>query len=269
MAFIVNTNYHNALVEALNPQTSMQTTPPLSLSFQPQVDMKSGRVLGYEALLRWFDPLFGAIHPEKCIEIVNFYNLTHSLNQWLVMEAIRHLAYIHTDQHIAINICAKALDMSFAQDLFKNIINAKYDPSRLHIEITEHKAPKSFIELSKTVTWLRRQGIKVALDDFGTGNATMKYLTYMDFDTIKIDKSYVQGIDVDSSKKLTLGCLLNLLEASGATLLAEGVETEGEAETLNDMGIQLAQGYLFGRPQSLSHHFDKTPKKAATVSRLF
>jgi EAL domain-containing protein (putative c-di-GMP-specific phosphodiesterase class I) len=98
--------------------------------------------------------------------------------------------------------------------------------------------------------------------NFGTGHATMTYLTYVDFDTIKIDKSYIQGIDQDKTKRDILKHLLSLIEISDADVLVEGVETEGEADILKKLGLTLAQGYFYGRPSSLAEITDNEVLKA-------
>mgnify|MGYP000594290695 CR=1 FL=1 len=251
MAFIINSKYKDALLKAFHPVYGSQKVGALSLFFQPQVDLKTREVVGYEALLRWFDPTFGYVSPEKCLEIADFYRLTNDFNRWLIVQAVAGLQEISQHRHIAINLCAASLTLELAHDLLHALLKAKCDPSRLHIEITEHKAPKSFKELASTVAWMHNQGMRVALDDFGTGHATVRYLTYVDFDMIKIDKSYIQDIDKDRTKREILSHTLSLISASGASVLAEGVENEAEVAVLEDFNIPYAQGYLFGRPMSL------------------
>lgn len=248
MVFILNSKYKDALLDAVSPRKD-NTFGPLSLFLQSQVSLSDDQVVGFEALIRWFDPDFGYINPERCIEIADFYKLTPQLNSWIVGEAVKVLTNLHPSCHIAINICANALTIDLGREILRTLLNHGCDPGRMCIEITEHQKPQNLKNLGATCAWLKRQGIKIALDDFGSGHATMEYLKYIDFDMIKLDKSYLEGLCRNTERYRILLDVVSVLNVTGADILCEGVESLEKADILKEIGISFAQGYLFGRPE--------------------
>lgn len=249
MAEISEQRYRDSLLHALMLHPALPHNP-LFLMYQKKIDLNTGNVAGYEALLRWVHKDAGYISPEICLQIAEAYDLSRELHMWVVHQACFDMRRSKSLQ-VAVNICPALLDKQMAEDIMEIIYEMGISPDRLHIELTEHNPPKNMFELAKNVAWLRQRGVKVALDDFGTGHATMSYLAKVDLDYVKIDKSYVQGIGFDPDKKAMFKNLLSLISVTGAKVIAEGVEDQDDLNTLTDLGVDQAQGYFFDKPQAI------------------
>jgi len=264
MAFIVNSDQKQILEGIFHNASNLQER--LSLYFQPKVNLKTGEVIGYEALMRCLGGDLGYTTPERILEMAAFYGLTDDLNRWVVTQTCQALKEIPSI-HVAMNICPQSLTKEFALFTLETLLKEGISPSRLQMEITEQNKASDLKTLAHTISWLRRQGITIALDDFGTGHATMEYLINLDLDLVKIDRSYVQGIENDKGKRTTLKAMINLIQTCDVPILCEGIENKEQQKVLKSLGIEWGQGYYLGMPTSLDELKETilAPTKTAKV----
>ena len=219
------------------------------LLFQPQVEFKSGRLVGAEALIRWDHPEFGLISPAEFIPIAESSGLICEIGRWTLLEACTEAAVWPAELSIAVNVSAIQFDRSDIElDVRNALSSSKLPPSRLCIELTEsafldHGGPS----LSK-MRALRETGVGIALDDFGTGYSSMSYLADLPLDKLKIDQSFVRRMNGNPSVFEIVRAIVSLARGLNLQVVAEGIETEQEAEALYRLGCETGQGYLFGRP---------------------
>jgi diguanylate cyclase (GGDEF)-like protein len=223
------------------------------LHYQPIVDAKTGLVCAVEALVRWRHPVKGLVPPDQFIPLAEETGLIIPMGEWILQKACADAATWPDDITVAVNLSAIQFKRGNLFDVILcALIESGLRPGRLELEITETVLLANEQEFLTTIRQLKNVGITFALDDFGTGYSSLSYLTKFPFDKIKIDRSFTQGIgsrsDCDAiiSSVLTLACGLNI------SITAEGVETEDQAALLRNAGVDLLQGYLFGRPARLA-----------------
>lgn len=233
------------------------------LYFQPQIDIRNNKIRGFEALVRWIKGK-ELIPPNKFIPIAEETGLIVELGEWILMEACcknREWERLYnTDVIISVNISVIQLNhRSFVQYVKKVLEVSGMKPECLELEITESMFIGSFEESVSKLNELRQLGIKIALDDFGTGYSSLNYLQNLPIDTLKIDKTFIDGIsNLDKSKDI-VGAIINLIQSLGLNTIAEGVETKEQLKYLTQNGCENVQGYIFSRP---------VPEKEA-VNKLF
>jgi diguanylate cyclase (GGDEF)-like protein len=223
-------------------------------AYQPKIAFGSGRVMGLEALFRWRDPRAGLQAPATIASAFDDFELASVLGETMV-EAV--LTDLRRWLDAGVDIGRVAVNASPAE--FRNLHYAE----RLLDQLAAHRVPATALELEITETalladsdgrvlnalqTLRAAGMTIALDDFGTGFSSLAHLRRFPVDTLKIDQSFVGGIDAERGDRAIVEAVLRLGEALGLTTVAEGVETESQAAFLRGRGCKLAQGYLFARP---------------------
>ncbi len=222
------------------------------LHYQPVVDAKTNRVCAVEALIRWRHPVRGLVPPDQFIPLAEETGLIVPMGEWILQQACTDAAIWPDDITIAVNLSAVQFKRS---DLFDVILCALVEsglkPGRLELEITETMLLENEQEFLTTIRQLKNVGITISLDDFGTGYSSLSYLTKFPFDKIKIDRSFTQGMGKRSDCDAVISSVLTLARGLGIAITAEGVETEEQATLLRDAGVNLLQGYLFGRPVPL------------------
>ena len=219
------------------------------LHYQPVVDAKTRTLCGVEALVRWRHPAKGLIGPDKFIPLAESTGLIVPLGEWILRRACADAASWPAHVKLAINISA----IQFKKDdLFEVILSTLVEtgltPARLELEITETSLLENQEAHLTTIRQLKNLGISMALDDFGTGYSSVNYLANFPFDKIKIDKSFTQGVLSRRDCKAVVASTLALAQGLGTVTTAEGVETEEQLEYMRAAGVDLVQGYLFGRP---------------------
>lgn len=223
----------------------------LALVFQPKVDLASGRLVGAEALMRWQDTAGTAISPSKFIPIAEESGLIVELGRWALIRGCQEAASWPDACRIAINVSPVQFALS---DVVAEVTNALavsgLPPQRLEIEITESLFVDSHSSVGESLERLRALGVTVALDDFGTGYSSLHYLARLPIDTIKIDQSFTRRLIIDPAADATVQAIVSLARAHRKHLVAEGIETLEQAELLRHFGCDVAQGYLYGRPES-------------------
>jgi diguanylate cyclase (GGDEF)-like protein/PAS domain S-box-containing protein len=221
----------------------------LELHYQPVIDAKTREPCGVEALVRWRHPQMGLIPPAQFIPLAEETGLIAPLGEWVLQRACADAARWPAHIKVAVNLSALQFRKS---DLLEVILCALVDsglpPERLELEITESVLLESDADPLAVIRRLKNIGVSLALDDFGTGYSSLSYLTKFPFDKIKIDKSFTQNL----SKRPECTAIILSVQALASGLniqtTAEGVETEQQFSVLCETGVDLAQGYLFGRP---------------------
>jgi EAL domain-containing protein (putative c-di-GMP-specific phosphodiesterase class I) len=222
--------------------------------FQPKVDLKSGQLVGFEALLRWQDGERGFQLPQTIEEAFKEYELASeigALMQRRVFEQIRDWLDRGVDfGRISLNGApAEFLRDDYAERLL--LLLAQYDiPANfIEVEVTEHALmDRSSRYVERALTMLKRAGVTVALDDFGTGYSSLSHLRDFPVDVVKVDKSFVQAINSDSEIAAIVGAVINLASSLDMQSVAEGIETEQQLTLLRSMGCRVGQGFALGAP---------------------
>jgi diguanylate cyclase (GGDEF)-like protein/PAS domain S-box-containing protein len=223
------------------------------LHYQPVVDAKSRTLCGVEALVRWRHPDKGLVGPDKFVPLAESTGLIVPLGEWILRRACADAASWPAHVKLAINISA----IQFKKDnlfevILSTLVQTGLAPERLELEITETSLLENQEAHLTTIRQLKNLGISMALDDFGTGYSSVNYLANFPFDKIKIDKSFTQGVLNRRDCKAVVASTLALAQGLGTVTTAEGVETEEQLEYMRAAGVDLVQGYLFGRPVPIS-----------------
>jgi diguanylate cyclase (GGDEF)-like protein/PAS domain S-box-containing protein len=228
----------------------------LSLALQPVVDLpgrRSGPAAwhGFEALVRWQDGDVWRL-PDEFIPLAEESGLIAGLGTWVMRTAVHELARWPGGEELTMAVNVSPLQMEkdgFADDVLRLLETEGVAPRRLVLEITEQTAVQDLGRTASRLGPLRDRGVHVAIDDFGTGYSSMRYLTRLPVDALKIDRQFVDGLGARRDDEVLVTTMLRLAADLGLDVVAEGVETELQAEILRGHGCHLAQGFLFARPQ--------------------
>jgi diguanylate cyclase (GGDEF)-like protein len=219
------------------------------LFYQPILNVATGSIEGLEALLRWEHPELGEIDPDLFIGIAEERALIHDIGMWVLRQACRDAAAWQQPVTVAVNFSPiQFLRPGLAGRVASVLSETGLDPHRLEIEVTENvllSQPEQALNIFRE---LKQLGVRISLDDFGTGYSSLSYFRKFPFDKVKIDRSFVSDLDGFSSKEIVRS-VLELSRSLGIAVVAEGVETTVQLNTLRELGCQLVQGYLVSRPQ--------------------
>jgi len=218
--------------------------------FQPILSLQDGRLLGFEALARWFDAELGSVSPAKFIPLAEERGIIAPLTESLLLQAARSAADWPEDLFLSFNLSSVQLvDLSTASNI-KNILRrAGLAPHRLEIEVTETAMMSDPDTAAMIIGELHQAGIRIAMDDFGTGQSSLGRLRELKLDKVKIDRAFVMAIGEDKTAEHIVRAIIELCAGLELTVVAEGIEELRQAERLKSYGCQAGQGYLFGRPQ--------------------
>ncbi|HUN94777.1 MAG TPA: EAL domain-containing protein [Bradyrhizobium sp.] len=216
-----------------------------AVHFQPVADLASGRIVGCEALLRWFHSTKGAISPADFIPIAEDSGIICALGAWVLETACRAAVDWPSQIRLAVNLSPiQVQEEGFVAKIDHILAQTHFPAERLELEITEAVLMRDHERTSQVLHQLRARGIKMVLDDFGTGYSSLSYLHSFDFDKIKIDRSFVRNM-VESEASLSIvQSIIGLAMACGLRTTAEGVETESQRKLLTALGCKEMQGYL-------------------------
>lgn len=250
-----NTTIRNLLRQALKHDE-------LSLAYQPIVELATGRWIGAEALMRWNRPRGETISPDIFIPIAEKSGLMPALGEHLIRMIERDTPALfarHPDFHIALNFCAEDFCTSnFPARLKAAMQHIGAKPRNLQVEVTE----RVFMHLDSatpSIDELRRLGVAIAIDDFGTGFSSLSYLTRLQFDYLKIDKTFVNTVETGAITSKIVEHIIEMSKSLGIAMIAEGVETRAQADYLRERGVHYAQGWLYAKAMPIRELLERLP----------
>jgi diguanylate cyclase len=225
----------------------------LSLHYQPQCEAATGRVLSFEALLRWTHPELGSVPPDRFIPVAEDCGLIVPIGAWVLEEAARQVAAWRKDGFDDLRVAVNVSPVQFVRDDFTVHIEEMLERyglegRHLEIELTERLIVRDLKRASKRLSALRALGVTVSIDDFGAGYSSLSYLTHLPVDVLKVDRSFINALSTDSDASRIIQAIVSLAHAFGLSVVAEGVETDAQLQVLNALGCERTQGYLLGRP---------------------
>lgn len=221
--------------------------------YQPKIDLSTGRVIGAEALLRWPSELGDVWLPDTFIDLAEETGLIRDINAAGFPRIAAFAAKLNrgreTPLNIAVNISAAAFLHGDLPDVLARALEAaNFDPRWITLELTEGLMAESSPELLAVFGATREKGFGLSIDDFGTGYSSLRYLDSFPITEIKLDRSFVAGLAGEGPKRIIAEAVVRIGAALGINVVAEGIETEADAQVLRDLGCPTGQGYLFGRP---------------------
>ena len=223
----------------------------LRMVYQPKVALKDGSLVRVEALVRWDDPVLGAVEPSRFVPLAEEHGLIDELTQWGLRTILKQ--WLDWRDHgidtcIAFNISALSLESLDFPDLVERLCRALGVPTdRLVLELTEG-ATQPLIKLMDTLTRFRIKGIGLAIDDFGTGYSSLMQLRQLPFTEVKIDQAFIADAERSRDCRLIIQSIADLAHGLGLTATAEGVETLQQLRLVRELGCDVAQGYLISPP---------------------
>jgi diguanylate cyclase (GGDEF)-like protein len=224
----------------------------LEVYYQPQVEADSGRVIGAEALLRWHHPELGMVSPLDFIPLAEDSGMILAIGRWVLETACRQAVSWHAESGrlltVAVNLSPRQFEQPDLVEMIEDVLERTgLAPQELEIEVTEGVLIRNFDGAIENLTDLKTRGIKVAIDDFGTGYSSLSYLMKFPIDRLKIDRSFIAGLEADVGNRVIVSSIVDMTDRMGIELLAEGVETAAQKEILLANRCRFMQGYLFGK----------------------
>jgi diguanylate cyclase (GGDEF)-like protein len=221
----------------------------LSIFFQPLVDLETGRIRSFEALVRWFHPEKGELRPDEFIPVAEETGAIITLGNWITAQAAKAAAQWPADITIAVNLSPVQIKApGAALGMLGALREAKLPPSRLELEITETVLLDHSQNTENFISELADAGVRFALDDFGTGYSSLGYLNKYPFSKIKVDRSFVSGINQGKKSDAIIRAVSGMGATLGMEIVAEGLETIEQVRAVSEAGCTLGQGYYFSRP---------------------
>ncbi|MDH3355383.1 MAG: EAL domain-containing protein [Chromatiales bacterium] len=222
----------------------------LFMVYQPQVDSATGKTVGFEALIRWINPELGFVGPDQFIPLLEENGMIHSVGEWIIKDVARFIQSGESQGcRVSINLSARQCSQVGLGDFIQDVVDAfELDPSLIEFELTESMLIDDFDRSTVLINKLKKMGCTIALDDFGTGYTSMSYLTRLNIDVIKIDRSFVTGIDSDENLRKIVYAIIGMSQSLEIENVIEGVETPEELATVQSLGGNIIQGYLYSKP---------------------
>ena len=220
------------------------------------MSLGSGQVVGFEALVRWQHPTRGLVPPLAFIPLAEETGLIVPLGRWVLEAACRQAARWNASRQragatplfVSVNLSARQFTQSdLVDDVAQTLVRSALEADALELEITESVLMDQSEAGVRALRDLRGIGVRLVLDDFGTGYSSLSYLKHLPLDTIKIDRSFVAGIEQSADRSI-VDAVIALAHGLGIGVVAEGIETDAQADQLRELGCDLGQGYLFSRP---------------------
>jgi predicted signal transduction protein with EAL and GGDEF domain len=227
----------------------------LSLRYHPVIDVRTRKVVAFEALLRWEHPTRGELSPLLFIPLAEETGVIHEVGDWVLREACAEMARVRallpaeSDMTVSVNLSAVQLHEPSLVDRVKQIVrDAGLQPRELVLELTESVLVDDVTEAGHVLGRLRTAGVRLAMDDFGAGYSSLRYLKRLPFDFVKLDKGLLDGVDRDPAALALFDAVLGLLNRLGLRTCAEGIETAGQLALVESLGCELGQGFLVTKP---------------------
>lgn len=223
--------------------------------YQPKITVSDGRIVGAEALLRWFNPQLGKVSPGEFIPITEQTGLIVPLGKFVLLQAMKQAAFwkkrIKQDFRIAVNISPRQFrDEGLLNSIQDAIKKSGLSGEMLELEITEGVLMSGHAQIDSLLAAINNLGVNFAMDDFGTGYSSLNYLRRYPFDVVKIDQSFIRDITMDPADRELIGAAIAMAHGLNLKVVAEGVETAEQFAFLKEINCDYAQGYLFGRPMT-------------------
>ncbi|MFT4143030.1 MAG: EAL domain-containing protein [Mobilitalea sp.] len=223
------------------------------LYYQPQLDISSNKITGIEALLRWKNKELGFVSPLQFIGIAEETQLIIPIGKWVLRQSCAYIKKLqeqgHSDITVSVNVSILQLVQNdFIECVFQTLEEYELNPECLELEITESILMESYDMIKNKLSALYEKGIKIALDDFGTGYSSLNYLLQLPINTLKIDKTFVDGITLELKNKQLTGQIVMIGRSMGLNVVAEGVETKEQFNYLKQNNCDKIQGFLYSKP---------------------
>lgn len=225
----------------------------LALAFQPQYELSTGNLIGFEALIRWHHPHKGNVPPGDFIPLAEETGLIEEIGEWVLERACSEAANWPEHLNVAVNLSpVQFRSPTLSMRVLSAIERTRLNPAQLKLEVTESVLFANSASNIETLRQLKGLGVKISLDDFGTGFSSLSYLRSFSFDEIKIDRSFTNEIHRSPEAEAVIGAVASLARALRLDVTAEGIETEEQRVWLQSAGIRYGQGFLLGRPTDAS-----------------
>jgi EAL domain-containing protein (putative c-di-GMP-specific phosphodiesterase class I) len=242
----------------------------LVVFYQPKADLRTGRIIGVESLVRWAHPRHGFVSPDDFIALAEQTGLIRGLTFCVLEASLQQCRRWEDAGHqigVAVNLSARMLlDQSLPDEIARRIADAGVDPARLTLEITETSIMADPTSSAGILSRLSAMGISISIDDFGTGYSSLSYLKRLPVDEIKIDRSFVTSMASDEDDAVIVRSIIELGRTLGLRVVAEGVEIEQTWNRLEALGCDVVQGYLLSRPVPAEKLTHLLTRSAATGS---
>ena len=223
----------------------------LELAYQPQFDLASNQIIGFEALIRWHHPTRGLVPPGEFIPLAEEIGVISAIGEWVLRTACKQAAAWPIPVSVAVNLSPVQFRRSkLAETVISALAQSQLPSQRLELEITEGALLDDTEDVLNVLNRLRELGVAVSMDDFGTGYSSLGYLQKFPFNKIKIDQCFIRDIDVHADRQAIFRAVTTLASTLHMKTIAEGVETEAELTCIRSAGCDEVQGYLTGRPVS-------------------
>ena len=225
----------------------------LSLYYQPQVELKTGKVIGIEALLRWNNPDIGSISPSEFIPIAEETGLIIPISEWVIDQACKEVKRLHNKGYnelkVSINISGIHFSQSnFVKDVSRIIRNANMNTHLVELELTESMIMPNAEESIDELVHVKKNGMKLSIDDFGTGYSSLSYLKRFPIDTIKIDQSFIRNLTSHSDDAAIVRAIITMAKSLQLEIIAEGVENKDQLDFLRQEKCDIIQGFYLSKP---------------------
>ncbi len=224
-----------------------------SLNYQPKVDLRTGKIVGFEALIRWENGKLGRVSPAQFIPVAEEAGLINSIGEWVLRTACTQMTQCQqiesSDLMMSVNVSAKQLtDANFIDKLKSVLVETGLKAQHLELELTESILMSGESSIINKLHAIKSLGIQLSIDDFGTGYSNLAYLHTMPIDTLKIDKSFIDTISLNKANAPIVDTIINLAKNLNLKVIAEGVETQEQANYLKARQCDQIQGYYFSKP---------------------
>jgi diguanylate cyclase (GGDEF)-like protein len=230
------------------------------MHYQPQVDVKTGRVIGYEGLLRWHSPDLGPVPPIEFIPLAEETGFILPLGYWVLEQGLsfaRTLADRGSEAVVSVNVSAvQFLHDGFIEEVERLVIESGVPYRNIGLEITESTLIEGVARLRPSLSRIMERGVKVSLDDFGTGYSSLNYLKELPLHVLKIDKSFIEALSTDTRALPLIDGIVQIAHRLGLSVVAEGVETADQLAALSGVGCDLVQGFFIGEPRPTRHYVE-------------
>jgi diguanylate cyclase (GGDEF)-like protein len=264
--------YNPGMMSAINERMRIEehlhealANHELEVYYQPQFDAQTRKITGYEALIRWKNPILGNVPPDTFISVAEETHLIIPIGEWVLREACKFIKVInlmgYPDLTMSVNISMiQLLQENFVSVVEKVMEETQIDPSKLELEITESILMESYIMIKGYLEQLRLRGISIALDDFGKGYSSLSYLEQLPIDVLKIDKIFVDGIQSGDEDSSITGNIVRIGKKLGLLVIAEGVENETQLNYLKAQQCDRIQGWIFSKALTANDAAELTSK---------